>query len=77
MSLVALEPGTIFPKFNLSGVRSKPMFSPAMNLDGIVCLWSGALRIIIEIARITARVDIMNLFFLCIFGVFQISYFPD
>ena len=77
ISLETLPPGTIFPKFIFPGPRSKPEFSPAMNFVGIVCLSSGAFRIMIEIAKIITKIDIMNLFFLCIFGVFQLSYFPD
>ena len=38
ISLEALAPGAIFPKFRFPGPRSKPEFSPAMNLVEIVCL---------------------------------------
>lgn len=65
ITLVALEPGVIFPKLRIPWVRSKPGFSPAVNFVGIVSLWSGAVRIRARIRVIViAVVRILILFFI-------------
>ena len=60
-------PGIICPKLIFPGPRSKPMFSPTMNLVEIVCLFSGVLRDIASVIIASVKNVIIILFFLSIF----------